>query len=103
MITKVYGTIDGVDVIFEYVGGNHWEVAVPFDSDGIYIVKLYAENERGDRSFYATALLIITAAGTCVTIKMFPYCVRVLPSNWEVSISNGYSAELIRCELCGRY
>nr|DAJ66752.1 MAG TPA: hypothetical protein [Caudoviricetes sp.] len=121
MITRVYGKVDDVEVIFDYVGGNHWEVAVPFDRDGVYIVELYAENDQGDRTFYATALMIITADGTCTKLKMFPYQTKLLPDNFEIKLHDSiykgclidnlfevslipiYHIELVRCELCGRY
>ena len=87
MITKVYGTVDGADVIFDHMGGNRWQVAVPFDRDGMYIVELFAENERGNRSFYATALFIITATGTCTVLKMFPYRARLIPIQWSTKLT----------------
>lgn len=103
MITQVYGTVDGQDVIFERAGGDKWRLTVPFDRDGVYIVSLYADDDMGNTGFYATALLIITAAGTCVRLKMYPYRTEVLPDSYSAALLPGYRAELVHCDLCGRY
>lgn len=68
MVKRVFGKVDGTVVIYEYVGGDRWEVPVPLDNDGEYIVEVIAEDEAGNQAF-ATRLLYTVDAGTiCICI-----------------------------------
>lgn len=70
MVKRVFGKVDGTVVIYEYVGGNRWEVPVPLDDDGEYIVEVIAEDEAGNQAF-ATRMLYTVEAGT-ICICMLP-------------------------------
>ena len=53
MVTRVWGKVDGHEVIFEKDENGIWVLQVPFDEDGEYAVEVYAEDEAGNVSFLA--------------------------------------------------
>lgn len=90
MITKVYGHVDGVEVIFTpSLDGITWTCTVPKDKDGEYIVDLYAVNDTGVESYYATVLFAVK--GVAVTIKWLNYRVTARMSRYIVT------AKLLSC------
>jgi predicted carbohydrate-binding protein with CBM5 and CBM33 domain len=67
MITKVYGSVDGVEVIFTPSTNNAWTCTIPQDADGEYIVELWAESESGNVTYYATILFTVKGVEVSVT------------------------------------
>lgn len=67
MITRVYGTVDGVEVIFTPSPDNTWTCTVPRTADGEYIVDLYAENDAGNTTYFATVLFTVRGVEVTVT------------------------------------
>lgn len=67
MVTKVYGTVDGVEVIFTPSGGSTWTCKVPRDLDGEYIVDLHAVNDAGITTYFATVLFAVRGVDVSVT------------------------------------
>lgn len=44
-ITDVWGTRDGIEIVFHHIEGDQWECSVPPDTeDGVYAVELWAKN-----------------------------------------------------------
>lgn len=66
MVTKVWGRVDGKDVIFSYAQGDVWQVPVPLDLDGEYVVEILAEDEAGNQSYLARLLYTVAAGTVCV-------------------------------------
>ena len=37
-VARVFGRVDGAEVILQQAGGDRWNVPVPLDIDGEYVV-----------------------------------------------------------------
>lgn len=60
MVKRLYGTVNSVEVSFSYFPDRDiWEVAVPKNDSGRYVVALWAEDFAGNSSYFATILLEI--------------------------------------------
>lgn len=58
MVTEMWGTVDGTEVIFEEVGGQ-WVCEVPADfEDGMYILELWIKT-NADTLLFTTALVYL--------------------------------------------
>lgn len=86
MIVKVSGKIDGKEVIFERSEGDQWNVAVPYDLDGMYVVELTAENDAGNIAYCTKMLLIVDPATLCVRLVPLDYMVEVVSEEYETHI-----------------
>lgn len=86
MIVKVSGKIDGKEVIFERAEGDQWNVAVPYDLDGMYVVELTAENDAGNIAYCTKMLLIVDPATLCVRLVPLDYMVEVVPEDCKVTV-----------------
>lgn len=81
---RVYGTVDGAQVILELARDGVWSVPVPLDQDGEYAVEIIAEDEAGNRSYLARMLYTVDAGNIC--IHMFPmakYLVSRQPAGYR--------------------
>jgi hypothetical protein len=58
MVKRVFGKIDGIDATFQS-NGDRWQVLVPFDIDGEYIVEIMAEDEAGNVSYVTKMLFVV--------------------------------------------
>ena len=75
MIVRVFGRVDGTDVIYNHTQGDTWQVQVPLDRDGEYAVEIIAEDDTGNRTYLARMLYTVTAGTICVhTLPMPEYC-----------------------------
>ena len=79
MVKRVFGKVDGTSVIFECKQGDIWQVPVPLDEDGEYIVEIIAEDEAGNRSYVTKLLLCKTPTGIIAKIISGFYFGQVLP------------------------
>lgn len=61
MVVRVYGSANGVDIVFTPIGNDRWECAVPKFPSGEYVVDLYAEDEAGNVGYAATVLFVVNA------------------------------------------
>lgn len=86
MVVKVSGKIDGKEVIFERAEGDRWNVAVPYDLDGMYVVELTAENDAGNIAYCTKMLLIVDPATLCVRLVPLDYMVEVVSEEYETHI-----------------
>lgn len=85
-VARVYGTVDGVDVVLELAQDGSWSVPVPLDQDGEYVVEIIAEDEAGNQSYLARMLYTVDAGNIC--IHMFPmakYLARRQPDGYQFS------------------
>lgn len=96
MVVKVSGKIDGKEVIFERAEGAWWNVTVPYDLDGMYVVELTAENDAGNIAYCTKMLLIVDPATLCVRLVPLDYMVEVVPEDYKVTvISEDYAVEAV--------
>ena len=86
MIVKVSGKIDGKEVIFERAEGDQWNVTVPYDLDGMYVIEVTAENDAGNVAYCTKMLLIVDPATLCVKLVPLDYMVEVVPEEYETHI-----------------
>ena len=86
MIVKVSGKVDGQDVIFERSEGNQWNITVPYDLDGMYVIEVTAENDAGNVAYCTKMLLIVDPATLCVKLVPLDYMVEVVPEENETHI-----------------
>lgn len=71
-VSRVFGRVDGVEVILNKVEGDRWGVPVPFDSDGEYVVEIVAEDEAGNQTYLAKMLYTVDAGNICVHALPWP-------------------------------
>ncbi|WP_430622661.1 PF13754 domain-containing protein [Holdemania massiliensis] len=62
MVTRVYGRAGQYDLEFTQTSEGLWTAAVPFVESCEYVIDLYAEDEAGNVSYYATYLLTFDAS-----------------------------------------
>ena len=75
MIVRVFGRVDGTDVIYNHTQGDTWQVQVPLDQDGEYAVEIIAEDDTGNQTYLARMLYTVTAGTICVHALPLPeYC-----------------------------
>ena len=86
MIVKVSGKVDGQDVIFERSEGNQWNITVPYDLDGMYVIEVTAENDAGNVAYCTKMLLIVDPATLCVRLVPLDYMVEVVSEEYETHI-----------------
>ena len=84
MVVKVSGKIDGKEVIFERAEGDRWNVTVPYDLDGMYVVELTAENDAGNIAYCTKILLIVDPEDYKVIVIPEDYAVEAVPDQYQV-------------------
>ena len=62
MVTRVFGRAGQYDLEFIKTSEGLWTAAVPFVESCEYVIDLYAEDEAGNISYYATDLLTFDAS-----------------------------------------
>lgn len=70
MIKRIWGTCNGSDVIYAHEGGERWETAVPAAEDATYIIELWAEDEAGNRGYFATIKIAYDTSKLCFTVEI---------------------------------
>lgn len=119
-VARVFGQVDGVEIILEPKEGNRWEVPVPFDEDGEYVVEILAEDEAGNRAYMAKMLFVVNTAQLCAHIIPLPFygelmtnqgCIATLDipvrnitilDYFKVSVeTRGYCGEVVLPECIG--
>lgn len=60
MVSRAYGTANGLTISFERTTGDHWQATVPWEDDGEYAVELFAEDEAGNTAYLCTVLFVIS-------------------------------------------
>lgn len=66
MVTALFGKCNGADIIFTPKGEGRWSAAVPATEDKTYIIEVWAEDEAGNVSYFATVESVFNPA----TLKM---------------------------------
>lgn len=84
MVTRVYGKLDGVDIVL-YLENGKWVVSVPVDVDGMYIFELIAEDTAGNTTFLTKLLFVVNKA--IITTYL-------IPLNYQGTVVNMYSVHM---------
>jgi hypothetical protein len=120
-VAKVYGKVDGHDVIFQRSeDAGRWTTTVPASQTGTYIMELWAEDEAGNVGYFATIKVTFDPSQLCVAISVLE-----VGANWTLEevmrtlqcsdIQSGLGpesfsfvlagenilSEITRCEVCG--
>lgn len=82
-VARVFGTVDGAEVIMQYAQGDVWQVPVPLDKDGEYVVEVIAEDEAGNQSYLAKMLFIVNTSLLCVHVVKIPFYAILLDSKYS--------------------
>ena len=59
MVKRVFGKVDGIEVNYDHSKGDWWNVPVPLDIDGEYVIEVIAEDEAGNQSFITRLLYTV--------------------------------------------
>lgn len=70
MVAKVYGKTHELEIVFEHVDGNQWNVVIPRNASGQYYLDLYAEDEAGNTTYIAKALFEVDPFSLCYKMKI---------------------------------
>lgn len=102
MVVKVWGHVEGVDVIFYPLENDTWTCRVPKTLDGEYIVDLYAEDDCGNISYAATVLFTVDAKHLTFTVKVLNFSTNFNTDKYSVvGKTRDFAMNVIRCEVCG--
>lgn len=84
MVTRVYGRLaNKYDLIFiKQEGKNRWDCVVPLLPSADYVVELFADDEAGNTSFFATILLIVDLERFTADIKILTYNVDIIEESF---------------------
>lgn len=85
-VMRVYGRVDGTEVVLQHMAGDRWGVPVPLDQDGEYVVEVIAEDEAGNQSYLAKMLFIVNAALLCVHVVKIPFYATLLDSKYNTAV-----------------
>ena len=66
MVKRVFGKVDGIEVNYDHSKGDWWNVPVPLDIDGEYVIEVIAEDEAGNQSFITRLLYTVKGENICV-------------------------------------
>ena len=95
MVVKVWGSVNGYDIVFVPQGDDIWIRQVPPAEDGEYIVDLYAVDEAGNQAYTATILFTVDSKHLIFTVKVLKIAKQA------VGRMRDYDILVKRCEVCG--
>lgn len=87
MVTRITGMADNHALEFMQGDNGYWEAKVPIDTDdGAYIVTLWAWDEAGNSTYYATILMIVTPSKIMIEFLSGAndYSLTFLPDKYAV-------------------
>lgn len=94
MATKrVFGRVDGVEIVMQPAERDRWNVPVPLDQDGEYAVEIIAEDEAGNQSYLARMLFCVDSTRLCAHIIPMRYVAEIIP--------DGYQCMVLEPACCG--
>jgi len=72
-VKRLIGKVDQIEIVFERMEGDLWQVQVPGDSDCTYILELYAADEAGNETFMTRIFFMYDTSKKTVILKPIPY------------------------------
>lgn len=102
-LKRVYGKVDGMEVVLSHQEGDLWQIQIPTDRDGEYVVEIIAEDEAGNKAYITKILYTVKAGNICIHQLPLPkYVFQEIASGYEIiaETERKYSLELIapRCK-----
>lgn len=122
MVVKLTGKVDGAEVIFQRNAAGQWETTVPANPKGSYAIELWAEDEAGNRAYFATVKVTFDTSQMCMTFEILD-----VGAGWSVfdvqsvlgitpvtfaeartevrstaSFASVVLSKIVKCEVCGR-
>lgn len=86
-VKRVFGTVNGTEVVMDHAYGDVWQVPVPMDKDGEYVVEVIAEDEAGNRSYLAKMLFAVNTALLCVHVAPLPFYGSLMAPGHDCSVA----------------
>lgn len=84
-VARVFGLVDGIEVILQKVDEDRWSVPVPFDADGEYVVEIMAEDEAGNQTYLSKMLYTVDAGNICIHALPLPkYTFELLQAPYQM-------------------
>ena len=84
-VARVFGRVDGAEVILQQAGGDRWNVPVPLDIDGDYVVEIMAEDEAGNQTYLSKMLYTVDAGNICIHALPLPkYTFELLQAPYQM-------------------
>ncbi|MCQ5384278.1 Ig-like domain repeat protein [Hungatella hathewayi] len=84
-VARVFGRVDGAEVILQQAGGDRWNVPVPLDIDGEYVVEIMAEDEAGNQTYLSKMLYTVDAGNICIHALPLPkYIFDLLQMSYQM-------------------
>lgn len=109
MIRRVIGKANGFDIIFEKGEGDWWNIAIPSDLSGEYVVEVYAEDEAGNSDYLCRMLFSVCGHELQVQVLDGRLGINILDSGITAEkTGDSYRADVqeggYRCEriICSR-
>jgi len=93
MVKRVFGNIDGVDISLTR-SGDRWEITVPLDSYGEYVIEILAEDEAGNTSYMAKTLFVVDGSMLRRYLIPLPFYAELLYGYNFYLIDSDYTATL---------
>lgn len=119
MIARLWGSCNGTDIICSHESGDRWATIVPASEDGTYIVELWAEDEAGNRGYFATVKIAYDTSKLCFKVEilevgtgftMEDVCRALAGDRFETEYSmtgvdmsltgDSVQSQITRCEVC---
>lgn len=80
MVVRVYGTCNGSDIVFSKDPlSDKWATIVPKDTDGRYVIEVYAVDDSGNSTYLATVKMIWDAALLRTSFQIIK-----IGANWSI-------------------
>ena len=90
MIKRVFGRANDFEIVLEKKAGQRWEATLPSVEDGRYIIELWAEDEAGNMTYMAKAMIVIHAG----RLKVY-----IVPDNTGAELEDTQVAEWLNTEF----
>ena len=103
MVMRVWGSVNGQEIVFVPRENDIWTCQVPPVEDGEYIVDLYAVDEAGNQAYTATILFTVDSKHLIFTVKVLKisgnaFFIMKDRVTWRFK---EYSMVVKKCEVCG--
>lgn len=95
MVMRVWGSVNGQEIVFVPRENDIWTCQVPPVEDGEYIVDLYAVDEAGNQAYTATILFTVDSKHLIFTVKVLKIAKQA------VGRMRDFELVVKKCEICG--
>lgn len=93
-VKRVYGYVDGVEIVLQNVQGEMWQASIPFKQDCEYIVELYTEDDAGNISYLTRALFTYDPKSLILKIAPILYECNLLLEPYKTDIISSRKEQL---------